>query len=398
NISSLITSGKLKGLLDARDTVIPDQLKALDKLAAGLVTEVNQQHRQGYGLDGSTGQDFFSPLTVSATIPSTNAGTTSVSASAIAAPRLLTMHDYEVQFSAGSAYTLVDATSGVNVKGNYVGTAITVPLTVVAATADKLKAVVDGTTSGDLTLTPGTYTGAQLATELQTRINADATLVAAGKTVAVTFDPTNSKLIVTSNSTATTSAVTFAAPGAGSDARASLGLSAGTATATSGTFTSPQTFILDGVQVTVNGTPTAGDKLKVNAYNNSAQAMAVALTNTDKVAASASQAGLPSDNTNALALVALQSKSLVGLGNTTFTGAYSATATSLGVSANGADRDLKAQQALHDQLQVFRSEVSGVSMDEELVNLMKYQRSFEAASRLVTLTDEMLQTFMGFKK
>jgi len=397
DISSLITNGKLKGLLDARDTAIPDQVEALDKLAAGLVTEVNQQHRQGYGLDGSTGQDFFSPLIVSATIPSTNAGSTYVSASAIAAPSLLTMHDYEIQFGAGSAYTLVDATSGTNVKGNYVGTAITAPLTVVAGTADVFKAVVDGTTSGDVTLSPGTYTGAQLAAHVQTQINADATLVAAGKTVSVTFDPTNSKLIVTSNSTATTSAVTFAAPGAGSDARASLGLTAGTATAASGTFSSPATFILDGIQVTVKGTPTSGDTLKINSYGGMARNMAVSVTDTNTIAASASQTGLPSDNTNALALVALQSKSLAGLGNTTFGGAYSAAAASIGVAAQGADRNLKAQQALHDQLQTFRSEVSGVSMDEELVNLLKFQRAFEAASRLVVLTDEMLQTFISLK-
>ncbi len=395
DISSLITGGRLRGLLDARDTVIPSQQSALDKLAAGLVTEVNQQHRQGYGLDGSTGQDFFSTLSVTTTIPNTNAGSAVVSSSSVAAPSLLTMHDYEMRFTTGPNYTLVDATTGTNVKGNYVGTAVTVPLTVVAGTSDKLKAVVDGTTSGDLTLTPGTYTGAQLATELQTRINADATLVAAGKTVTVTFDPTNSKLIVTSNSTATNSAVTFAAPGAGSDARASLGLTGGVATATSGTFTAGSTFTMDGIQVRVTGTPTAGDKLKVNAYTGSAQNLSVSLTDPNKVAAASSQAGLPSDNANALALAALQSKSIAGLGNTTFSGAYGAAATSLGVAAQGADRDLQGQQALDDQLQSFRAEVSGVSLDEELMNMMKYQRAFDMASRLVMLTNQMLQTIVS---
>ncbi|TAJ08700.1 MAG: flagellar hook-associated protein FlgK [Nitrospirae bacterium] len=398
DITSLITGGKLKGLLDARDTIIPNQLQALDRLAAGLVTEVNQQHRQGYGLDGSTGQDFFSTLSVSSTIPSTNSGTTSVSASSISAPSLLTLHDYEIRFTAGPVYTLVDATTGTNVKGNYAGTAVTVPLTVVAATADKFKATVDGTTSGDLTLTPGTYTGAQLATEVQTRINADATLTAAGKSVTVTYDPTNSRLIVTSDSTASTSAVTFAAPGAGSDARASLGLSAGTATATSGAFVAGSTFTLDGIQVTVAGTPTAGDKLKINAYTGAAEDASVSLTSADKVAAASSLGGIPGDNTNALALSALQSKSMAGLGNVTFSGAYQAAATSIGTSAQGADRDLNAQQGLQDQLQVFRGEVSGVSMDEELINMLKYQRMFEMASRMIKMTDELLQTLVTIKQ
>ena len=398
DITGLITGGKLKGLLDARDTIIPDQLKALDRLTAGLVTEVNQQHRQGYGLDGSTGQDFFSTLSVSSTIPSTNSGTTYVSASSITAPSLLTLHDYEVQFTAGPVYTLVDATTGANVKGNYAGTAITVPLTVVAATADKFKATVDGTASGDLTLTPGTYTGAQLATEVQARINADATLTAAGKSVTVTYDPTNSRLIVTSDSTASTSAVTFAAPGAGSDARASLGLAAGVATATSGAFASGTVLTLDGIKVTVTGTPTAGDKLKINAYGGAAKAASVSLTSANKVAAAASQSGIPGDNTNALALGALQNKSIVGLGNVTFSGAYQASATSIGTSAQGADRDLSAQQSLQDQLQVFRGEVSGVSVDEELIDMLKYQRMFEMASRMIKMTDELLQTLVNIRQ
>lgn len=398
DITSFISNGKLKGLLDARDTDIPDQLAALDRLTAAIVTEVNQQHRQGYGLDGSTGNDFFSALSVSTTIPDDNSGSTYVSASSISAPSLLTLHDYEIRFTAGPVYTLVDTTSGENVKGNYVGTAITVPLTVATGTSDEFRATVDGTASGDITLTAGTYTGDELATEVQTRINADATLTAAGKTVTVTFDPTNSRLIVTSDSTATTSAVTFAAPGTGSDARASLGLSAGTATATSGSFSSGDSFTLDGIKVTVTGTPTAGDTLQINAYGGAAADVSVSLTDPNEVAAAASQGGLPGDNTNALALVALQSKSITGLGSVTFSGAYRAAATSAGASAQGADRDMRAQQGLQDQLEVYRGEVSSVSMDEELINLLKYQRMFEMASRLIQLTDELLQTMINMRR
>lgn len=398
DITDFITGGKLKGLLAARDTAIPDTLEALDRLTAAVVTEINQQHRQGYGLDGSTGKDFFSTLSVSSTIPDDNGGDTYVSASSITAPKLLTLHDYEIRFTAGPTYTLVDATTGENVQGNYVGTAITAPLTVVAGTADKFRATVDGTTSGNVTLTAGTYTGDQLATEVQTQINADATLAAAGKTVTVTWDPTNSRLVVTSDSTATSSAVTFAAPTAGSDARASLGLSAGTATATSGSFSSGASFTLDGIKVTITGTPSAGDKLKVNAYGGAAAAASVSLSNANQVAASSSQGGLPGDNANALALVALQSKSITGLGSVTFSGAYRAAATSLGATAQGADRDMRAQQGLQDQLEVYRGEVSAVSMDEELINLLKYQRMFEMASRLIQLTDELLQTMINMRR
>ena len=65
-IPAMIRDGELKGLLEARDDVIPVQLDGLNTLAAELVSAVNELHRGGYGLDGSTGVDFFNPDGVTA--------------------------------------------------------------------------------------------------------------------------------------------------------------------------------------------------------------------------------------------------------------------------------------------------------------------------------------------
>ena len=54
-----IQDGKLKGLLEVRDNILPDYLARLDELAAVLVDEVNALHRVGFGPTGSTGIDFF---------------------------------------------------------------------------------------------------------------------------------------------------------------------------------------------------------------------------------------------------------------------------------------------------------------------------------------------------
>ena len=43
-------------------------------------------------------------------------------------------------------------------------------------------------------------------------------------------------------------------------------------------------------------------------------------------------------------------------------------------------------------------ELSGVNLDEELVNLTKYQRAYQAAARIVTVTDELLQTILNMKR
>ncbi|MGE5606255.1 MAG: FlgK family flagellar hook-associated protein, partial [Bacteroidota bacterium] len=55
-----ILGGSLKGLLEIRDQDLPEFLNHLDNFAKTLITEVNNRHRQGYGLDESTNIDFFS--------------------------------------------------------------------------------------------------------------------------------------------------------------------------------------------------------------------------------------------------------------------------------------------------------------------------------------------------
>jgi len=61
-----LSGGELKGLIEIRDELIPSFQKDLDQLAEGLVTAINTLHRQGYGLDGSTGLDFFNPEGITA--------------------------------------------------------------------------------------------------------------------------------------------------------------------------------------------------------------------------------------------------------------------------------------------------------------------------------------------
>lgn len=51
--------GRLKGILDARDQAFPDLIRKLDALALGLINGINTIHRQGFGLDNSTGLDFL---------------------------------------------------------------------------------------------------------------------------------------------------------------------------------------------------------------------------------------------------------------------------------------------------------------------------------------------------
>ncbi|MDL2209385.1 flagellar hook-associated protein FlgK [Desulfovibrio sp. OttesenSCG-928-O18] len=61
---------------------------------------------------------------------------------------------------------------------------------------------------------------------------------------------------------------------------------------------------------------------------------------------------------------------------------------------NSATREVTLAQTLSDR----REEVVGVSLDEELTNLIKFQSSYKAAAKLITTADEMLQTVLGLKQ
>ncbi|MCS6304691.1 MAG: flagellar hook-associated protein FlgK [Nitrospira sp.] len=404
SIDALISDGRLRSLLDVRDTTVPDLEASFDRLSATLANAVNGIHRQGYGLDGSTGLDFFGSPVVSTRTATANQGAAVINSSAITANSLLTFHDYEIRFSSGSAYSIVDTTTGATVRGNYTGTAITSPssdnpLSIVTGSNDTLTVTVDGVASGTITLggaaSPGlSYTsGTALAQEVQDKINADATLQAAGKTVAVTYDTTTNRLVITSNDATASSALNVT----GGTARTSLGLIAGTSTPATGTYTSPATLTFDGLSVTLTGTAAVGDVFKVDSYSHAARDLKVALTNPSSVAASSTRTGIPGNNTNLLAMVALQQQRFASLDNGTLNDAYRAVAGKLGIAAQTANRENDAKETLKDQIETLRAQVSGVSMDEELVNLMKFQRGFEAASRLIRLTDEMFQTLLSIK-
>lgn len=55
----IVTSGQLRGVLDARDFALPDLIAKLDTFASGLINSVNSIHQAGYGLDGTTNLAFF---------------------------------------------------------------------------------------------------------------------------------------------------------------------------------------------------------------------------------------------------------------------------------------------------------------------------------------------------
>jgi flagellar hook-associated protein 1 FlgK len=103
------------------------------------------------------------------------------------------------------------------------------------------------------------------------------------------------------------------------------------------------------------------------------------------------------DNRNALALADLEDTP-VGPDNLTLGEAYQSLVTSLGLETQEAGDQETFYQGLVEQLSQMRDAVSGVSLDEELTNLIKFQRAYQAAAQLVSVADELYQTLLAIKQ
>ncbi len=111
----------------------------------------------------------------------------------------------------------------------------------------------------------------------------------------------------------------------------------------------------------------------------------------------AGTAGAPGDNTVALALAQLGGQSLPGLNNQTFSGNYAQTVSDLGTSISKVNDQLNSSQAVTQMLNNERASVSGVSIDQQMTNLIQYQKAYQASAELITTLNQMMQTLIAMK-
>jgi len=114
----------------------------------------------------------------------------------------------------------------------------------------------------------------------------------------------------------------------------------------------------------------------------------------ERLAASSNAADVPGGSGNAVALASLSTKPLVG-GTQTAAEAYGSLVGDIGQRKAQAAQDSEMRSSMQSQAEAMRSSSEGVSVDEEMINLTKYQRAYEAASKLVTTADQLLQELMN---
>lgn len=283
NISSRLTSGQLGGLMTARNDIEANALKGLRKLVAAVTNETNKVHSAGFGLDGTTANDFFNNLTVASRDRDNSLA--DVTSAVIADRTLVKYNEYEIRFTDPATYDVVNLDTGVNVV-------------------------------------------------------------------------------------------------------------------TGGGYSSGATINFDGMDVVITddgGAPVAGDRFLISPVGNAITGAGVLLTETNKIAAASVATALPGDNTNALSLSQLLNTNLTDLGNANFTDYYRGLIATVGSSARSAADSNKFDDNLLHEMRKQREAVSGVSLDEEAANLVKFQRSYQASAKMVSVADELLQSVLNMR-
>ena len=119
------------------------------------------------------------------------------------------------------------------------------------------------------------------------------------------------------------------------------------------------------------------------------------LNDPGKIAAS-KQSEEPGNNENARELAEVKTRDLSEYGIAgSFDSYYASIIGDLGVFAQGRKKDLENTQVLLDSVEYNRQSVSGVSLDEEMTNIITFQHAYNASARMVNVIDEMLDRIIN---
>jgi flagellar hook-associated protein 1 FlgK len=145
-----------------------------------------------------------------------------------------------------------------------------------------------------------------------------------------------------------------------------------------------------------NGTDTSGvlAALGINTFFSGTDASNIAV-NSSLTPGSLSTARGKTANGNALLLSSAGNASLASLGGQSVLDTYTNYIGSLAVQAQNASNNATSQSTIQSTLASQQQSISGVSLDEETVNMMQYQRAFEGSARFITTVDELMQTVLG---
>lgn len=156
--------------------------------------------------------------------------------------------------------------------------------------------------------------------------------------------------------------------------------------------------VVDGVEFSFDpaGTPAAGQSWLVQPTRYAAGDLSLSIDDPAKIAAAAPNTGSANGDV-ALKLAQLQTDKVLGNGSMSLNEAFSQIVNKVGVMTQQNATAAKAQATLIQQNFSAQQAVSGVNLNEEYVNLDRYQEQFRAASRLIDVSSTLFDTLLGLR-
>jgi flagellar hook-associated protein 1 FlgK len=378
----VITGGQLGGLIEFRNTALDGAQNQLGQIAASLATSFNAQHQLGQDQNGDLGGNYFNPIQAYVNPNSNNApqSTAEVKGTVVDASKL-TASDYSVDYD-GTNFNVKRLSDGQVTQINPFpqtapqvidGVAYSISGTpaqndnflvrpTYSAAKDLTVAIKDPT---KVALAAPVTTEAPIANAGTAKISAgtvDSTYLAAGNAltapVSLTFDkaagtltgfPANQPVTVTANGNSTTYPAGTAVP-----------------------YTDGAAISFGGVSFNISGAPANGDKFTVG-------------PNLSGVG----------DSRNGALLAGLQSKNVMNNGSATFQSAYAQVVNVVGNKAREAQIGMNAADAAVVQATKAQQSVSGVNLDEEAANLLRYQQAYQAAGKVMQIASTLFDTILS---
>lgn len=103
----------------------------------------------------------------------------------------------------------------------------------------------------------------------------------------------------------------------------------------------------------------------------------------------------PGDGSNALSMAQVNDTNYAGLGNETIVGYFNSLTANLGIDRDAYDSRTENSAVILQNIEENKQREMGVNMEEEFTNILRFQRAFEASSRMISTYDEILQTIMN---
>jgi flagellar hook-associated protein 1 FlgK len=360
---SMIGGGELNGLLTFKNSDLADARDQLGRLTLGLCEVMNKQHNLGLNLDGNPGGNFFKPLPIANALPAItppNASPLTVVGVTVSDPTVMVASRYHINFTGAAAGTVTRLSDGV-----------TTAFAAVPITVDGLTFGVTGiaASAGDSFLVkPYNDAPAKIATAFSSaRGLAVASPVEAKAGAANTGGLSLASLVAKTADPNLTQSVTLTFTSAGSFKV----VGTGTGNPTGVAYTAGNAISYNGWQLTLKGTPQAGDTFVVQAAT---------------PGYAARNAG------NAEALMGLRDQAMFD--GAALTDGYAGLMADVGTRVSSSKLSTDVTQAMAKNMETNRTSVAGVNLDEEAANLLKYQQAYQASGKMIQIAQSIFDTLI----